>query len=146
MALAPVKIKWSQQIETTLDESFVVETTALAHTYFVQNPVLMFHNIGTEDADLEIVYTLTLNSQTDDPLHSGTYTETVVSVTVPGGERYAFDFAGQHLDNNADYSITHTVTITNNGVTTNTYHTILTGVTEVQTQFASASSVLTNVS
>lgn len=142
MALTPLKVKWSQQLTTTESTVFVVETTALVNTFVVYSPVLMFHNIGDEAATLEIKYTMDLGSATDDPLNSGTYENTVVDVTVPAGGRYPYDFDGMQLDNDSTVSITHTVTITNDGLSTQVFHTILTGNTEIQTQFASANSVI----
>ncbi|KKN20145.1 hypothetical protein LCGC14_0938560 [marine sediment metagenome] len=142
MALTPVKIKWSQQLLTTADTEFVVETNALVNTFAIYQPVLMFHNIGDEAATLEIKYTMDLGSETDDPLNSGTYENTVVDTSVPAGGRYPYDFDGLQLDNDSTVSITHTVTITNDGASTHVFHTILTGFTEVQTQFSSANSVI----
>ncbi len=142
MALTPLKIKWSQQLATGSATTFVVETTALVNTFAVYSPVLMFHNIGDEAATLKIKYTMDLGSATDDPLNSGTYENTVVDVTVPAGARYPYDFDGMQLDNDSTVSTTHTVTITNNGLSTHVFHTILTGNTEIQTQFASANSVI----
>jgi len=142
MALTPVKVKWSQQLLTTADTEFVVETTALVNTFAIYRPILMFHNIGNEAATLEIKYTMDLGSATDDPLNSGTYENTVVSTSVPAGGRYPYDFDGMQLDNDSTVSVTHTVTITNDGLSTHVFHTILTGFTEVQTQFASANSVI----
>jgi len=145
MALSPLKLKWSQQLIAGEDDEFVIETLALATTYFVQNPVFVFHNIGDETATLEITYTLELNSETDDPLQSGTYTLKVVDATVAAGDRYPYNFDGMTLDDDDNYHVTHTVKITNDGASTHTFHSILTGVTEVQTQRA-ASSVITNAS
>ena len=142
MALAPMKVKWSQQLATTANTVFTVETTALVNTYAIYRPVLMFHNIGNEAASLLITYTMDLGSETSDPLNSGTYESTVVDVSVPAGGRYPYDFDGMQLDNDETVSITHTVTITNDGAATHVFHTILTGMTEVQTQFASANSVI----
>jgi hypothetical protein len=141
MALVPIKVKWSQQILTGEDTSFTVETTALVNTFAIYRPILMFHNIGNEAAALEITYTMDLGSG-DDPLNSGTYTSTVVDVSVPAGGRYPYDFAGMQLDDDDTVSITHTVKITNSGASTHVFHTILTGMSEVQTQFASANSVI----
>lgn len=146
MAMTPVKVKWSQQLTASGtdddDTEFVIESTALVNTFAIYRPVLMFHNIGDEDATLEIKYTMDLGSATDDPLNSGTYENVVVDVTVPAGGRYPYDFDGMQLDNDSTVSITHTITITNLGTSTHVFHTILTGMTEVQTQFASANSVI----
>ena len=90
--------------------------------------------------------TLTLNGATDDALNSGTYTNTVVDVTVPAGARYPYDFDGMQLDDNTDFAITHTVTITNSGTSSHVFHSLLFGTTEVQTQLATANTLLTNAS
>jgi len=145
MALTPVKVKWSQQLTTTSPDNttqFVVETGALVNTFTIFRPVLMFHNPGDEDATLEIKYTMDLGTATDDPLNSGTFESTVVDVTVPAGGRYPYDFDGIQLDKDTAVTITHTVTITNLGTSTHVFHTVLTGEAEVQTQFASANSVI----
>lgn len=142
MTAVPAKIKWSQQLTTGEDTEFVVETEALTYTKVIFNPVLRFHNIGDEAADLEIVYTLDLGSATDDPLNSGTYENTVVSETIAAGAFYDYAFGGRQLDDDATINVYHTVTITNTGLTTHVFHTILTGQAEVQAQLAQGSQIL----
>lgn len=142
MALVPAKIKWSQQLATTEDTTFVIENTALAYTKVIFRPVFRFHNIGDETADLEIKYTLDLGSDTDDPLNSGTYENTVVSETIAAGAFYDYDFGGIQLDDDTDIITTHTVTITNNGASTHVFHSILSGMGEVQAQLAQGAQII----
>lgn len=143
MALAPIKGKWSQQLTADEETSFVVETTALTNVYFILNPVLIFHNPSNEDATLKITYTLDLGSG-DDPLNSGTFTVDVVDETIAAGARYPYSFSGIQLDNDTQYLVTHEVTIKNIGLSTHVYHTLLTGYSEVQTQFPSANAFIRN--
>lgn len=140
MALVPFKTKWSHQLTTGASASFVMETTALRNTNAVYNPIFRFHNVGTEDVELQIVYTLNLGVDTDDPLNSGVYNNTVVDATIPSGAMYTYDFDGIQLDKNTAIAITHEVTITNVGVASQIFHSILTGSTEVQTQFSAGTS------
>lgn len=136
MALVPIRAKWSYQLTTLETVSFVIETKALQACNAVYDPVFRFHNIGTEACDLEIEYIMDLGSGTDDPLNSGTYTNVVVSVSIPAGQMYTYDFDGQQLDHNTAITVTHTVTITNNGLLTQIYHAVLSGHADVQTQFS----------
>ena len=134
MALTPFRNKWSYQLIADEEQAFTLEDNALANTKTIYNPVLRFHNIGDEAATLKITYTLNLGSQTDDPLNSGTYTNTVVDETVSAGAFRDYDFGGIHLSNDTTYVITHTVTIKNIGASTHVFHTLLTGQTETQAQ------------
>lgn len=144
MALTPIKAKWSQQLTTGEDVEFTIETTALKNTYAIYKPVLIFHNPGDESCTLEIDYTMDLGNDTDDPLNSGSMTVNVVDTTVAAGARYPYSFEGIQLDNDDTVTVTHTVTITNDGLNTHVFHTLLFGYTEVQTQFSSANSVIRN--
>lgn len=136
MALVPIRAKWSNQLTTGESVSFVIETKALQACKTLLAPLFRFHNVGTETFDLEIQYILDLGSGTDDPLNSGTYTNVVVSVPVAAGAMYDYDFGGQQLDSNTAIKVTHVVTVTNNGASSQIFHAVLSGHTEVQTQFS----------
>ena len=133
MAITPVHGKWSYQLTTSESATFTIEDTALATTNAVYNPVLRFHNMGSETFSLVIVYNMDLGSATSDPLNSGTYTTTVVDVIVAANGLYDYDFGGIQLDNNEDMHVTHVVTIQNLGASTHVCHALLFGRTEVQT-------------
>jgi len=142
MALSPVKAKWSQQLTTLETTSFTIETTALKNTQAVYNPVFRFYNFGDENAGLLITSTMDLGTDTDDPLNSGSLTVTVLDVTVPAETTQEYAFGGIQLDNDTDVTVTHTVTITNSGLTTHVFHSILFGRADVQ--FGSANMVIRN--
>jgi hypothetical protein len=142
MALAPVLTKWSQQLTTGEDTTFTIETQALAATTAIYTPIFRFHNIGNEAAEIQIVYTLNLGTATDDPLNSGTYSNTVVDTTVPAGAMYTYDFDGMVMTSRSSIVITHEVTITNVGISTHVFHSTLTGSTEIQTQLSAGQSIV----
>jgi hypothetical protein len=141
MALTPIKGDWGNQVEAGGTDTFIIESEALRTTTFVINPVFRFYNFGTESFSLVITHVLDLGSRTDDPVHSGTYSINVVDVIVTSGGFYAYDFGGIQLDSNTDLHVTHTVTIQNLGSSTRTYHALLYGSTEVQTQIGAGSIV-----
>jgi len=142
MALTPVKGKWSQQLLTGETTSFTIETTALKNVQAVYNPVFRFYNIGDENATLVITSTLDLGTDTDDPLNSGSFTETVLDTVVPAETTQDYAFGGIQLDNDEDVTVTHTVTITNSGLATQVFHSILFGSSDVQ--FGSANIIIRN--
>lgn len=142
MALSPVKGKWSQQLTTGENTTFTIETTALKNTLAVYNPVFRFYNIGTEDATLKITSTLDLGTDTEDPLHSGSFTETVLDVVVPTLTTHDYTFGGIQLDADETVTVTHNVTITNNGLTTQIFHSVLFGSSDVQ--FGTANMIIRN--
>lgn len=144
MALSVTKSHWAQQLTTGESTTFTIEDSALANTNAIYRPVFRFHNFGDESCTLEIVYYLELTSSTSDPLMTGTYTNTVVDTTVPADSMYTYDFDGIVLDSDTMVATKHVVTITNSGASTHTFHSVLWGFTEVQTQFPSANSIIRN--
>jgi len=143
MSLVPVKGNWAYQLGSGENASFVVETLALANVKAIYQPILRCYNSNTEAIDLKIVHNLNMGTVgSSNPLASMSFSLAVVDESVPGGTFRDYDFGGIQLDNDTDIRSTHTVTLTNNGTSTNVIQVIIFGMAEVETQLPAGQEII----
>jgi hypothetical protein len=139
--LYPIRVDWPANVPAGDDYTFTVETSALANTRAVYRPVLRCHNFSTGALDLTITYTLDLGSG-DDPLHNGTFTETVVLETIPAAMYLDYNFGGINLAADTTLTVYHNVTIANAGATARLFHAVLFGEIETAVQLPASSPIV----
>ena len=133
MALYPVKILLSYQVDSGDTKLFELEEQVLTTAKTIYNPVLYLINRSTGIAHFKVEWCLDAG-QGNDPLYSGTFKYVGVDEDVAAGNLLPYDFLGNNLDSDDDLASRHSISIENKSPTTQIYWVLLVGRAELQTQ------------
>ncbi len=137
----PVKILLPYQIAAAGSTDVDLEGQVLTTAKAIFNPVLTFYNRTTGLSHLKITHIVDM-AFGDDPLRSGTFTQTVVDDDVSAGNTLSYDFEDRNLDNDTQIVTRHTVTVTNLDVVTQIYWLVLYGRADIRLQLPASQEII----
>ena len=134
MALYPVQILLSFQVDSGATKSSPLEVQVLTTTKAIFDPVLYLINRSTGLAHFKAEWLLDAGMG-NDPLFSGTFCQVVIDDDVAAGDQLPYDFQENNLNVYTDpVASRHSVYIENKSLTTQIYWVLLVGRADIRTQ------------